>query len=274
LEPPPGDKKRNKEEKHVGDMQITFTPALSGKQGDVFTNDQTAAETTQQRYIRKERERKAARKERAKDRRAGELPAGDAEDSENGKAAEEPGQGDGAWNDPFFDDPSKAISESRKQRRDRNKKAAIEKSTAEQDDSNKAELELVMMDDGDATKGGRHFDIKAIERAEKGAKKLAKAKKSKGGKKAAESEVKDDFDVNIKDPRFNRLFEDPSFAIDPSSHKFRDTKGMRAILSEKRKRGHDPSHKTEGGPGKTADANRIKDRDLMDLVAKVKKVKR
>ena len=257
----------------MGDMQITFTPALSGKQGDVFTNDQTAAETTAQRYIRKERERKAARKERAKARRAGELPPEESENGENEKVVEKRDQEGDAWDDPFFDDPSKAISESRKQRRDRKKQAAVEKSIAEEDDSNKAELELVMMDDGDATKGGRHFDIKAIERAEKGTKKKAKAKKSKDGKKAAESEVKDNFDINVKDPRFKRLFEDPSFAIDPSSHKFRDTKGMRAILSEKRKRVHDPTHKTEVGC-KALDQSRIKDRDLMDLVAKVKKVKR
>jgi hypothetical protein len=270
-EPLPSEKKKKKEERHVGDMQITFTPALSVKQGDVFANDPTAAETTAQRYTRKERERKAARKERAKARRAGEVPAEEPENGVEKDAAEKPDQEGDLWDDPFFDDPSKAISESRKERRERKKKAAEEKRAAEEDGSNKAELELVMMDDGDASKGGRHFDIKAIERAEKGAKKKAKAKKSKDAKKA-DTEAKDDFDINVKDPRFNRLFEDPTFAIDPSSHKFRDTKGMRAILSEKRKRVHDPSYKTEGG--KTLDQSRIKDRDLMDLVAKAKKVKR
>jgi hypothetical protein len=278
LEPQPAEKRR-KEEKHIGDMQITFTPALSGKKGDsVFTNDPIPSEeTTAQKYKRKERERKVRRKERAKARRVdGTLPTeeieSDDEDVQGATGNQNDDEGD-LWDDPFFDDPDKEISESRKQRRDKRKQSLENKITAE-GNSNQAELELVMMEDDDATKGGRHFDIKAIERAEKVAKKKGKTKKSRDGKHGSNSELQDNFNIDVKDPRFGMLFDDPAFAIDPTNHKFRDTKGMRAILSEKRKRTHDIGHKSEVRPSKAMDQGRIKDRDLLDLVTKVKKVRR
>jgi hypothetical protein len=249
----PSNSKREKREANpVGDMQITFTPALSSttKNGTVFENEPPPPEeTTHERYVRKERERKAVRKERMKAKRAGldpdEVPAVAEENEEEAiaESADDAENDEDPFNDPFFENPTAANDKSKAERRkekERKKQAAKEVADA-LSKAERAELELVMLDDGAQTASNKHFDIRAIEKAEKKARKSEKkgAKKDKKhSKHAGEDEQKPDaFDINTKDERFTKLFEDPAFAIDPTNPKFRDTKGMRAILGEKRKRG-------------------------------------
>jgi len=247
LEPLPS-RKNKKEDRHVGDMQITFTPALSSsKKGEsVFENDpKTAFETTAEKYVRKERERKAKRKERAKARRAGELVDDATPTVDPAKAGAEvsdgnPAEDDDPFNDPFFDNPDAEIDNARQARREekarlRREQEKIEKSKSAQ----RAELELIMMDDEAADTGNPHFDIKEITKNEVKARKKSKSKKKNKENADDDPAVKDSFTMNVKDPRFAKLFEDPAYAIDPTNPKYRDTKGMRDILTEKRKRGED-----------------------------------
>lgn len=120
-----------------------------------------------------------------------------------------------------------------------------------------------------------HFDINEIARAEKKAAKKGRNKKKKSisvrhenpreheldehGRKKKDrrrSEVdnvddvdghgqrqgQDGFTVNTQDPRFQALFHQPEYAIDPTNPRYRDTKAMRTLLEEgrrKRKRGVD-----------------------------------
>ncbi|KAI9801785.1 MAG: hypothetical protein M1825_003157 [Sarcosagium campestre] len=58
----------------------------------------------------------------------------------------------------------------------------------------------------------------------------------KGGSRAREDGLQQGFDIDVTDPRFARLYENPDFAVDPSSARFRDTKAMRKVLEEGRKR--------------------------------------
>lgn len=92
------------------------------------------------------------------------------------------------------------------------------------DEKEKAELELLMMDDDEK----KHFSMRDIIKGEKG----------KKGKR-----VEDDFEVDLHDPRFAEVFESHEYAIDPTSSDFKKTKTMKKILEEKSKR-----RKSQGEP--------------------------
>ncbi|EGP84234.1 uncharacterized protein MYCGRDRAFT_62083 [Zymoseptoria tritici IPO323] len=210
----------------VGDMQITFTSGLTnadggekaagGKKG-VFENEPQDEESTRQRYIRKEKERKQARKERSKAARAGTSAAAT-------KAARKAAKAE--------------------------KRAAREKLDAEAS-SRKAELSLLMQGENGEGEGVRHFDMREIEKAEK----AARRKKGKFGKKpkGLEEVEKDDFQVEVEDPRFGKVFESHEYAIDPTNPRFKGTAGMKTLLEEGRKK-----RKFEDGLGEDGKEERKK----------------
>jgi hypothetical protein len=232
---------RTKADGPVGEMEVTFTSGLAGGHGKdtIFENEPVIEESTIDRYVRKQRERKKRRKEKLKASKredgegAEDAEAADSEDNEPAPAeVQEEVQEDAGFNDPFFDDPTgKATSAARRKeekRKKREERAAEEAASAAQ----RAELELLMVDDEKAHI--KHFDMTEIEKAEKQAKKKGKGKGKKG--KTQETAPADDFEVNVSDPRFSRLFDSHDFAIDPTNPRFKSTSGMKAMLDEGRKR--------------------------------------
>ncbi|EEQ83245.1 pre-rRNA processing protein Esf1 [Blastomyces dermatitidis ER-3] len=218
----------------VGDMEITFSAGLStgASGGNVFENEPEKEETTAEKYIRKERERKARRKARMKAARNGEplLVDGEAEDKapEDSKGEKE----DLGFDDPFFTAPEQDAAAATARRREERRKKREEREADEAATAAKrAELELLMVDD--KTSHVKHFDMKDIEKAEKRAR---KAGKKKGKKSDTVEPPPDNFKVDVKDERFQRLWENHEFAIDPSNPRFKATEGMKALLEEGRKR--------------------------------------
>ncbi|KAI5308575.1 pre-rRNA-processing protein esf1, partial [Ascosphaera atra] len=215
------------EKKPVGSLEVTFSAGLSAnpQRGTVFINDEPEKEeTTMEKYIRKERERKARRKAKLKAMKRGEkLPDGDgsgsgSSDSEGDKGdapqgeAEEPAE-DLGFDDPFFTEPEyDAAAAAAKRKEDKRKKREEREADERAEAARRAELELLMMDDkaatgsngagADGAAGIRHFDMKEVEKAEKQAAKRGK-KKSKYGKtkEADRNLVPEDFEINTKDPR-------------------------------------------------------------------------
>lgn len=51
------------------------------------------------------------------------------------------------------------------------------------------------------------------------------------------SELKkdDDFHVDLSDPRFSKVLQDPSFHIDPTAAEYKDTAGMAEIVAARQK---------------------------------------
>lgn len=251
----------------VGDMEITFTSGLAGEPAreSVFENEPEIEETTVERYIRKQRERKKLRKEKMK--KKGET-GGNKDDEAEGKSAEE----DLGFNDPFFDEPDSKVknSQRKEERRKKREEKAIEEAAAA---ARRAELELLMVDDKSA--GMAHFDMNEIEKAEKKARKKGKKGKSK---QEQEPVAGDDFQLDVADPRFASLYESHEYAIDPTNPKFKATSGMKALLEEGRKRrrvrGADDDVPTETSKKpKKISSNRDdagEDVDLKKLVARVK----
>ncbi|KAI1158855.1 hypothetical protein F5B18DRAFT_639247 [Nemania serpens] len=209
----------------VGDMQVTFTSALMG---DETKKEPQGEETTVEKYVRKERERKARRKEKAVSKRNG----GEAEDGEEPAEPEE----DLGFDDPFFtaDEPAK-VSKSAERKEERRRIKKEKEATATESAAQKAQLEKIMAD-GSTNEADRleHFNMNEITRAEK--------KKSKKFKKKGKSQDEDHgglqegFEMNVNDNRFKAVFEDHEFAIDPSNPKFKSTPGMKKLLEEGRKK--------------------------------------
>ncbi|KAI0404381.1 hypothetical protein F4802DRAFT_226427 [Xylaria palmicola] len=244
----------------VGDMQVTFTPALMGEEKEA------QVETTVEKYIRKERERKARKKAESVAKRGGGEP-------EKGGEPAEPEE-DLGFDDPFFmtDEPakpSKSAERKEERRRRREEKEAVAAETATQ----KAQLEKIMADDSKGqAKHVDHFNMDEIERAEK--------KKSKKGKKKGKNQVEDHgglqegFEMDVSDERFKAVFENHEFAIDPSNPKFKPTPGMKKLLEEGRKKRKNKSDDFDAPPETNGKAKKQKIKaandDLSSLVESIR----
>jgi hypothetical protein len=233
----------------VGDMEITFTAGYSSKaKGGVFENEPTREESTAEAYIRKEKERKARRKEKAKALREGRDPSA-INESTDAKDHSLPPQEESAFDDPFFttDEAVQAKATSKLRKEERRKKREAKAAEAATLASQRAELELLMADNSTGAPSDRldHFDINEIVRAEREAQKTKKRRRSRKGKGdlaiADEAEGKrgglqKDFKMNVADPRFAAVFEKHEFAIDPSNPRFKGTEGMKKLLEEGRRK--------------------------------------
>ncbi|KAI2621255.1 hypothetical protein GGR54DRAFT_94619 [Hypoxylon sp. NC1633] len=217
----------------VGDMQVTFSAALLDN-NNKKKKEPDAEETTLEKYKRKERERKARKKDRTLAKRNGEPDQAEREESA------EP-QDDLGFNDPFFttDEPAKKSKHTEK-KEDRRKRRETKEAEAAETAAQRAQLERLMADDSkEAVEHLDHFDMNEIVRAEK-----QKSKKhKKKGKKGEEDHggLQEGFEMDVKDDRFKAVFDTHEFAIDPSNPKYKGTQGMKKLLEERRKkRKNDP----------------------------------
>ncbi|KAJ3568432.1 hypothetical protein NPX13_g6421 [Xylaria arbuscula] len=247
----------------VGDMQVTFTPALMGE--DKKKKEADVEETTVEKYIRKEKERKARKKEQALSKRNG----GETEEQDEPAEPEE----DLGFDDPFFttDEPAK-ISKSAERKEERRRRREEKEATEAENAAQKAHLEKIMADNSkDQADHLDHFDMDEIARAEK-----KKSKKGKKGKNKVEDHggLQEGFDMNVDDSRFKAVFESHEFAIDPSNPRFKSTPGMKKLLEEGRKKRKNKMDDYEAPPetnGKTK-KQKIKsaDDDISSLVESIR----
>ena len=178
-----GDPFRDKEGKaEDGDIEITFMPGLSTSKLD---DDN---ETTLEAYKRKQKEKRLERKKKMKEEK---------KDEKQVKGHDDFFDVDGEW----LGVPDADIEEKHPQQKSH-------------PSPSQEELAL-LVSSNDPSKDPKHFDMKAILKAEK--LKGKKAKKEKGKKGPDEDELQEDFQLNVTDDRFKALHEDHSFAIDPSN---------------------------------------------------------
>lgn len=275
----------SKSDRPVGEMEVTFTSGLAGEpnRDSIFENEPEKDETTIEKYVRKERERKKRRKEKYRAAKNGDEDAAEGAGEDSGKAAPKGDQGkereqeeDLGFDDPFFADPDgKATAAARRKEEKRKKREEREAKEAEAA-AHRAELELLMLDDKKSDV--KHFDMNEIEKAEKQARRKGKGKGKSKAKGQDEAAVTDDFQMDVSDPRFSRLFESHEFAIDPTNPKFKATSGMKALLDEGRKRRRDRDEKPEEPEERTGKKKQKKgaskeaeSEDLKKLVDKVKR---
>ncbi|EHK45936.1 hypothetical protein TRIATDRAFT_292179 [Trichoderma atroviride IMI 206040] len=219
----------------VGEMEVTFTPALSGEKSKKDEKE----ETTIEKYARKERERKEKKRQAAKAKREA-VDEDDEDDDDDGgvqiaQGDDEDEDEDLGFNDPFFttDDPA-PTSKTSIRKEERLKKRKAREAAEARDAEEKAHLTKVMAEDAQENQVDHldHFDMNEILKAEK-----QKGKKKKYQKKTkAEVGLQEDFKMDVKDDRFKAVFDSHEFAIDPSNPKFKATEGMKKLLEEGRKK--------------------------------------
>jgi hypothetical protein len=246
----------------VGEMQITFTPALSGK-----PDKEEAEETTIEKYKRKEKERKEKKKAKALAKRQGLDP-----DAVQEEATEEAAAEDLGFDDPFFTSEPVQPSKSAMRKEERLKKRAAREREEAENAAQKAQLELLMADENGGGAHLDHFDMKEIARAEK-----QKGKKKKGKKGAVDQGgLQEDFKMDVEDSRFKAVFENHEFAIDPSNPKYKATQGMKKLLEEGRKKRKgapdEPSQRSSKKAKADGDVGELS--SLVDAVKKKAKAKR
>lgn len=247
----------------IGDMQVTFSSGLSVEpnKGSVFENEPPRDETTVEKYVRKERERKSRRKEKIKNSR-NVAPTTADQASETANAVDRDGSivsnphEDLGFADPFFIDPSSKPPKDQKV-----SKRSHKQEPPRAESPSRAELELLMLPEKDAAGATmepiKHFDMREIAAAEKA---LAKKQRHKGRAKLSAREKSamagllpaekdgskedgargggsgDGFEMDVQDPRFGAVFDRSEFAIDPTHPRFQPTTGMRMLLAEGRKK--------------------------------------
>jgi hypothetical protein len=222
--------------KGSGGMEITFAPAL--KEGAVANDDddhrdETAIET----YKRKEKERKERKKAERKAKRDGVVlpPVGEEGPEFGGEDA-----GPGGFDDDFFagddedafaafdagedlgEDGKKKVRDGRGGKVDAapklSKRGKREAKEAKEEADRVAQASLALLVDSDSDddpeKSRKHFDMRAILKAEKNA---GKKGKSRGKKTILDEERKDEFIIDVKDDRFKGVYEDSNYAIDPTN---------------------------------------------------------
>ncbi|KAI1319332.1 hypothetical protein F5Y16DRAFT_391027 [Xylariaceae sp. FL0255] len=267
--------KMSTKDKPVGDMQITFTAALLGNKGK---NEPEREETTAEKYIRKERERKARKKEIAVAKRNGVSL-----DATEDVPAEESEKEDLGFDDPFFttEEPVK-VSKTSERKEERRKRREEKEALAAETALQRAHLEEIMGGD-EGQQAVNHFNMDEITRAEK-----KKAKKLKGKKPKSKDEIIDHgglqegLDIGVaEDNRFKAVFENHEFAIDPSFSAYKKTPVMEKILEEGRKKrknkGDDSGGDEDGDHGtisrKDKKKQKIKgvDDDLSSLVESIRR---
>ena len=172
-------------------------------------------------YLEKRKaKRKAKREERKKSKE--ESQKSDSEDSV---------PSDVDMNDKYFTDELKNNKLSHK-KETKNNEADVSSLNEQENSRHEAELELLLMDQDED--GKKHFNMKQIE--ENATMSKSKRKRLNKKKNVQEEAKEDDFEVNVKDPRFTALFTSHHFNIDPADPHYRKTKGTEALINEKLKR--------------------------------------
>ncbi|CAJ1052797.1 ESF1 homolog [Xyrichtys novacula] len=220
------DKSKELQENKDMEMEITWVPGLRETTEQLVKKKRDGKEklTPWEEFLEKKKERK---KQKKSQRNQGE---GDSEMSED----ELPPDVD--LNDPFFAEELAASDTKKKQKGKQKQKEKGEKEerTAEEEEElekRKAEMALLMEDEDDEAKH-KHFNYDKIVEQQN----LSKKKKKKLLKKGEEPIEDDDFQVDVKDPRFQAMFTSHLFNLDPSHPSYKKTKATQSILDEKQRR--------------------------------------
>ncbi|KAG5321975.1 ESF1 protein, partial [Pseudoatta argentina] len=172
-------------------------------------------------YLEKRKAKRKAKKEERKKSKE-ENQKSDSEDSV---------PSDVDMNDKYFMHELKNSKLSHK-KETKNNEVDVGSLNEQKNSQHEAELELLLMDQDED--GKKHFNMKQIEENAT----MSKSKRKRlNKKKNMQKEAKeDDFEVNVKDPRFTSLFTSHHFNIDPADPHYRKTKGTEALINEKLKR--------------------------------------
>ncbi|XP_059187056.1 ESF1 homolog [Centropristis striata] len=240
------DKEKKLQEDKDMEMEITWVPGLRETTEQLVQKKLEGKDTLTpwEEFLEKKKDRK---KQKKSQRKEGEVDEDEFSDDEL--------PADVDLSDPFFAEELSATDKKKKQKGKKKKKQEEEERTAEEEEElekQKAEMALLMEDDDDKHK---HFNYDKIVEQQN----LSKKKRKKLLKKGEAPMEGDDFQVDVKDPRFQAMFTSHLFNLDPSHPNYKKTKATQSILAEKqRRRAEDtlgpqkvpPTPGEDGGGGK------------------------
>lgn len=217
---------QKEEDKKKKDIELEFTWGVGTKEkAEKLVKESLKKKdlTPFEKYVEK-------RKEKLKEKRNKRKNLSKEENNENTSDSDDSIPSDVDMNDPYFAEEYKSTKVKTK----KTKKSKNHAENNSEDENNKAQLELLLLDEeNEADK--HHFNMKTIEEGEL----LTKSKKkrlSKKKKEQKEAAVEDNFQVNVSDPRFTALYTSHLYNIDPADPHYRKTKGTEALVNEKLKR--------------------------------------
>ncbi|XP_026179710.1 ESF1 homolog isoform X2 [Mastacembelus armatus] len=217
------DKDKKLQEDKDMEMEITWVPGLKETTEQLVKKKLEAKDnlTPWEDFLQKKKEKKKQKKAQRKQGAAAEEELSDDELPP-----------DVDLSDPFFAEELGATGMKKKQKG--KKKQQEEERTAEEEEElekQKAEMALLMEDDAADAKH-KHFNYDKIVEQQN----LSKKKRKKLQKKNKEPLEEDDFQVDVKDPRFQAMFTSHLFNLDPSHPSYKKTKATQNILAEKQRR--------------------------------------
>ncbi|KAG6371856.1 hypothetical protein JVT61DRAFT_8853 [Boletus reticuloceps] len=233
------------------DMEVTFTPGLTETRNPEDEN-------TLERYQRKTKEKRKKKKEESRKQ---------AEDDGVSTKKESP---ESNFDDEFFGVESGSQHEEEEETSP-NQSSNMATELKRPAETSKAELALLATSDNPHGEPA-HFDMKAVLKADKRAKKMKSRHKSKKRDKNdvddGPGETQDDFVIDVHDDRFAAVHEDHQFAIDPTHPQFKKSKSMATFLNERsRRQKSNPQSRSERSQSSTQQNSRT----LQSLVESVKR---
>jgi hypothetical protein len=249
-----------------GDIEIVFEPGLKEAGAKLLgavnkkekEKKQTVWERYQERRKQKRKERKLAERmakatEVEAERAGKDSESEDAEEDEEQQAVISDDEVVGVDDDPFFaaarprvaGKPTASASNVEPKKKTKSKPTPKSQAELDEEKRQRAELELLAMDDearngAEKEAGGYNLRRLLLEEELRKKGKLSSGKQRRLDKLRldddAAPDTKDKFELDVKDERFSRLFEDPRFHIDPTDPSFRPTLASEKLLQEKQRR--------------------------------------
>ena len=186
-------------------MEMTYIPEEDRKkQAEALKVEQM---TPWEKYLHKKKEKRKQKKEERK------VVSDEDDDDEDDDDIPSD-----VKNDPFFQEELKSRSSGKVAKKSNEGKAS-------------EDFSLLVMDSDDDK---AHFDYKEIVKDATSSKRQKKRKRKNKDKQVDQAE--DDFQMDVKDPRFAAIFHNPKYNVDPSHPGFKKTKAMKSIIEEKQNR--------------------------------------
>ncbi|XP_037327819.2 ESF1 homolog [Pungitius pungitius] len=235
--------KKLQEDKDMG-MEVTWVPGLKETTEQLVKKKLEGKDqmTPWEGFLQKKKDKK---KQKKSDRKEG-------EDEE--ELSDEDLPSDVDLSDPFFAEELAAadMRKTKEGKKKKKKNQEEEERTAEDEEEREkqeAEMALLMEDEGDEAKH-KHFNYDKIVEQQN----LSKSKRKKLLKKSKEPLEGDDFQVDVKDPRFQAMFTSHLFNLDPSHPSYKKTKATESIQAEKHRRRGEKEEEEEERRKKKAEA--------------------
>ncbi|XP_059139046.1 ESF1 homolog [Physella acuta] len=219
------EEQEKKEEEGDMDKEVEFTPGLkSSVEKKLKKKEKQKDSSIVNEFLEKKKEKKRKKKE---ERMKKKKIAGDDENEKAFSDDDLPDDVDMETLKELMDVDAGTSKTSQKKDKKRKKKKKYLDEKEGMDEKERAELELILMD-GDN-------DHKSLQKPEP-VKQVSKKKQKKLAKKKKDKVDKEDFKLDVDDPRFSALYSSHLFHIDPTAPQFKKTKNMEKLVNEQIKR--------------------------------------